>query len=101
MPHKNVLPIHSVTRHSALVMWGLERFVGSGMVSRFFLMLLGLIVCYIFGTAWYLILYTSTTGSVSLLTVLGWCVFPFIIPDVVKILLALVLARRIGKYIAA
>ncbi len=59
-------------------------------------MLIGLVLCYAFGTAWFLYLYTRTKGAVSLGTVLGWCVFPFIIPDLLKLGLALLLAHRIA-----
>jgi len=31
----------------------------------------------------------------SLLTVLGWCVFPFLLPDAVKMALALLLSKKI------
>ena len=29
------------------------------------------------------------------MTVLGWCVFPFIIPDILKMLLAIVVLRAV------
>lgn len=58
-------------------------------------MILGLIALYAFGTAWFMIVYTSAKGSVALTTVLGWTVIPFIIPDLVKLALAYVLARRL------
>lgn len=47
-------------------------------------MTLGLIVCYAFGTAWYLYLYTNSTGSISITSVLSLCVFPFLLPDAFK-----------------
>ncbi len=43
--------------------------------------------------------YTQAKGAVSLGTVLGWCVVPYIVPDLVKIALALLLARRLGPRI--
>ena len=55
----------------------------------------GLLVCYAFGTAWFMLLYARTSGSIGIMTALGWCVFPFVIPDLVKLALALSLARRI------
>ena len=33
----------------------------------------------------------------ELAVVLGWCVIPFIIPDLIKIGLALALSKRLGK----
>jgi biotin transport system substrate-specific component len=46
-----------------------------------------------------MIVYARTTGAVGLGTVLGWCVFPFIIPDLVKIALAYVLSGRLRRFI--
>ena len=41
----------------------------------------------------------KTSGPVGLMAVLGWCVIPFIIPDIIKILLAYGLSRKLKKYI--
>ena len=62
-------------------------------------MIIGVAVCYVFGTAWFMFLYTKNTGAVGLGTVLSWCVIPFIIPDLIKIAVAAVLASRLGKFI--
>ena len=62
-------------------------------------MAVGLIVCYTFGTAWFVTVYTNTKEPIGILTALSWCVFPFIIPDIIKIILALVLTRRLRRYI--
>lgn len=64
-------------------------------------MLLGLLVCYAFGTAWFMLLYTRQSGPVGLLTVLGWCVFPFILPDLVKLGLAFILSDRLRSHVPA
>lgn len=62
-------------------------------------MLLGLIVCYAIGTVWFMVVYANTTGAVGLGTVLGWCVIPFIIPDCVKIAVAILISNRVGEYV--
>lgn len=62
-------------------------------------MLIGIAVCYAFGTAWFMFVYTSQTGAVGLVTVLGWCVFPFIIPDLIKIAVATILVNRLHRFI--
>lgn len=62
-------------------------------------MVIGLIICYVFGTAWFIYFYTQNTGSIGVLTALGWCVFPFIIPDLVKIALAIVLSKRLARFV--
>ena len=73
---------------SALVMWAIEHVFGRKPVVQIISMIVGLIVCYAFGTAWFMFAYTRSTGPVGLMAVLGWCVFPFIIPDLIKIALA-------------
>lgn len=83
---------------SALVMWAMEKFLGRKPVVQILSMVLGLIVCYAIGTVWFMVVYTNNSGAVGLGTVLGWCVIPFIIPDLVKIALAFVLSRRLRKY---
>ena len=85
---------------SALVMWGMEALLGRKPVIQISSMVLGLIVCYALGTAWFMVVYARNTGAVGLGTVLGWCVIPFIIPDLVKIALAFVLSRKIRKYVS-
>ena len=85
---------------SALVMWGMEALLGRKPVIQIISMVVGLIVCYALGTAWFMVVYARNTGAVGLGTVLGWCVIPFIIPDLVKIALAFVLSRKISKYVS-
>ena len=81
---------------SALVMWGMERFAGRGKWVQIISMILGLAACYAVGTVWFMAVYTRSTGAVGLGAVLGWCVIPFIIPDLVKIVLAAALSRRLA-----
>ena len=83
---------------SALVMWAIEHVFGRKPVVQIISMVVGLIVCYAFGTAWFMFAYTRSTGPVGLMAVLGWCVFPFIIPDLIKIALAYVLSGKVRKY---
>lgn len=56
----------------------------------------GLVTCYAFGTAWFVLLYTSAKGPVSVWTACGWCVVPFLFPDAVKLCLAVSLSRRVS-----
>ena len=84
---------------TALVMWGMERIPGSRTVVLAVSMVLGLLVCYAFGTAWFLMVYARTTGPVGVWTAVGWCVAPYVVPDLVKLALALVLRRRLRRAI--
>lgn len=82
---------------SALLMWLIEALFGRKLWVLGISMVLGLIVCYAFGTAWFMVVYSQSSGAIGLVTALGWCVFPYIIPDIVKIALALVLTKRLRK----
>lgn len=55
----------------------------------------GLLACYAFGTAWFMLVYARTAEPIGIMTALSWCVFPFIIPDAVKLALALLASKRI------
>lgn len=83
---------------SALVMWLTEKIFGSKRWVMIASMVAGLIVCYAFGTVWFMAVYTSRTGAIGLGTVLSWCVVPFIIPDILKIACAVLVADRVKKY---
>ena len=84
---------------SALAMWGIEKLFGRKPVVQILSMLAGLVICYAIGTVWFMVVYSGANGAVGLGTVLGWCVIPFIIPDLVKIALAFVLSRRLRQYV--
>ncbi len=62
-------------------------------------MVVGILVCYAFGTAWFAVVYAKTNEPASLMTILGWCVIPFLLPDAVKIALAAVLTNRLKKFV--
>ena len=83
----------------ALVMWAMEALLPKHPAVSVLSMLVGLLVCYALGTAWFMFVYSRDNGAVGLMAVLGWCVFPFIIPDLIKIALAWILSRRLRKYI--
>lgn len=84
---------------TGLLYWLMTARLGESPLVRIAAGVLGMATYYAFGTAWYLVLYASTGSPVSLMTALGYCVFPFVLPDLVKLALALLLARRVGKYV--
>ena len=75
------------------------KFFKKSIVMKVVALVIGLAVCYAFGTAWFMHVYVQNSGEVGLLTVLGWCVFPFIIPDLLKLALAVVISKRIETVI--
>ena len=62
-------------------------------------MLGGILCCYAFGTIWFMIVYTRSTGAIGLVSILSKCVFPYILPDLIKIALGILLTKRLRKYI--
>jgi len=85
---------------SALVMWLIERLLGRSMKTLILSMVAGLITCYAFGTVWFMTVYARESGSIGLITALTWCVFPYVIPDAVKIALAAMITRRVRPHIS-
>ena len=79
-----------------LTYWLIVPFPGKKPWVNILAMAIGLAVCYTFGTMWFMIVYTQANGAVGLATVLAWCVIPFIIPDLIKLGLALTLARHLS-----
>lgn len=61
--------------------------------------LAGLVVCYGTGTVWYLFVYARDSGISGLAAALGLCVFPFLLPDLIKLALAATLACRLKPYL--
>ena len=80
----------------ALLVGLLTRRIGFSMKGLCISMVIGVAVCYAFGTIWFMVI----TGM-NLATSLTYCVIPFLPGDVVKILLAAVLALRLKKPLQA
>lgn len=57
-------------------------------------MIVGMAVCYAFGTGWYMIL-----NKCTLEVAFTACVLPFIVPDLIKFVASVLLTVRLEKYI--
>lgn len=82
---------------SGLVMWLFETLIGRKIWAQIVSMLVGLLICYATGTAWFMVVYAHTAGAVGLWVALCWCVFPFVIPDLLKLALVLWFTQRLNK----
>ena len=71
----------------------------AGLWAKALALFLGLLACYAFGTAWFMVVYTSSKGAITLGAVLGMCVIPYIIPDAVKIAVALLLTKALKRFV--
>ena len=74
----------------------MTKLFGKKLLVQIIALVTGLLVCYAFGTAWFMYIYMRDTGDVGLMTVLSWCVFPYIIPDAVKMAVAVLISKKYG-----
>ncbi|NCB51860.1 MAG: biotin transporter BioY [Clostridia bacterium] len=81
------------------VYWAITKIFGMKTLTISLAMLAGLLTLYAFGTAWFMFVYARTTGEIGLYTALAWCVLPFIIPDLLKMALAIAVIKRLSKHI--
>lgn len=56
-------------------------------------------VCYLIGTAWFMVVCGNRGTPVGIFAALGLCVLPYVLPDLVKIVLAELIARRVRRYV--
>jgi biotin transport system substrate-specific component len=84
-----------------LVMILVEKVFGDGMAVFLAASLLGLGLCYAFGTAWFLMVYARGGGMITLGAALGKCVLPFLLPDAAKLALAALLRAKLKRHVPA
>lgn len=77
----------------------ITHFFGAKQPVKFIASIMGLIACYVFGTAWFFILYNHSVGPTNLQAVLEKCVTPFLIPEIGKIILANIIIDKLPSYI--
>lgn len=63
--------------------------------------LVGLLLCYAMGTLWFYLVYLRVGSPLGIGFVLLKCVVPFILPDFLKLFLALTLAKKLKRFMAA
>ncbi|MEG2003278.1 MAG: biotin transporter BioY [Clostridia bacterium] len=84
---------------SALFIWIVTNLFGDKTVVLAGAMFVGLIICYMFGTAWFMVVFTRANSAITFGATLMKCVVPFVIPDLLKISLALLISKRLKKAI--
>ncbi len=84
---------------TAVANMGITRLFGDSIPVQIVSMIIGLLLCYAFGTVWYMQVYVDQIGSIGLGTALATCVLPFVIPDLLKLVGAVLLTRRLQAYV--
>lgn len=79
--------------------WLFEKLFGCKAVWQLPAMLVGLALCYAFGTLWFMNLSVNSSETGGLLTVLTMCVFPFVIPDFLKLSFAYMISKRLKPFL--
>lgn len=68
-----------------------------GKIRSLILLIAGTLLCYLFGTLWFVYVYSSGGKEIGFGAALMLCVVPYLLPDAIKMLLAFVLTRRVEK----
>ncbi len=76
----------------ALLYW-----LGEGKIRDVVLLIAGNLFCYLFGTLWFVSVYSSGEKAIGFGAALMLCVVPYLVPDAIKLLLAFILTRRVKK----
>jgi len=79
----------------SLIYWLITFIFGTKLYARILGMILGLIFCYIFGTLWVVFAYSDIKNMPEMIPVIQVCILPFIIPDIAKMFLSVVLRKFI------
>ncbi len=75
--------------------WLFEKLFGRKPVSMLLAMIFGLILCYTFGTFWFMNISMKDVGTSGWISALTMCVLPFILPDICKLILAYFISKRL------
>lgn len=81
---------------TALITGLLIRKFGRSVLALVGSMVAGLAVCYLFGTLWFCYVYATGYGLGAAVMM---CVVPYLLPEVVKIALAVLVVRRVGPHL--
>lgn len=82
-----------------LLSWAFEPYIKKSRAVFIAVMLVGLLLCYVTGTLWYVLVYARNADGVGYFSAMVTCVFPFIIPDVLKLALAAMLQKRLARFL--
>lgn len=77
---------------TTLVYWAMTKLLGDKLWVEILALILGLAVCYAFGTVWFMNVYTK---DITLTKALALCVTPFLIPDALKMVFAFVISKTL------
>ena len=83
---------------AALLYWLITGLFGKMFPIRLTAHLAGLLLCYALGTFWFYGVYLQAGSALSIGFVILKCVVPFVLPDLIKLFLALALAKKLKRF---
>ena len=83
----------------ALLYWGVSACFGNGVTTELVALVCGLVLCYLSGAVWYAVINVSQGAGSGLYGILLACVVPFVIPDLVKLSVSVLVVRRLRRAI--
>lgn len=83
---------------NCLFQMGKKKYLEKKLVNMM-IMVVGLVLCYVLGTIWFVEVYLSQGNEITYGMALAWCVTPFVLPDLIKLSLAFVVADRLKAVI--
>lgn len=78
----------------ALVFWGTEKILGNKLYIQIISLIVGMAVCYLCGTLWFM--FVTKSGFIYGLSA---CVAPYVLFDLLKLSFAVVISLRVKKYV--
>ena len=84
---------------TGLIYWLITVLGKESVKVRVFAMISGLLVCYLFGTAWFCFGYLQSGSAMSAGMILMKCVVPYLLPDAVKLTLATLLTNKLKRFV--
>lgn len=80
-----------------LIFWAFTALFGKRLWIKIVSLALGLLICYLFGTLWYVFVFTGDAQKAGFTYALSVCVLPYIPADAAKLALAAAVCSRISK----
>ena len=80
-----------------LTVWAFTKIFGQKTWAFIMASCCGLVLCYVLGTIWFSIVYTRDVGALGFGSALLWCVLPFVLPDLLKMALAIFIGAKVEK----
>ena len=76
------------------------KLINDKLIIKVVSLVIGLIICYAFGTFWFIAVYNAGESQIGIKSALSLCVLPFIIPDLLKLVLAVAVYKALSPVLS-